>query len=178
MQCPVCKNYSLAADEPEKGLITQHCSHCGGRWIASYQYWKWKEASGKSLPEKPAEAGEALPVEDSTQAKLCPECGHFLRRYPVGHGIAFGLDRCGNCGGTWFDHNEWENLKRRNLHDDVHKIFSEIWQSQVRDTEHQQAMTAFYREKFGEADYQKMLEIKEWIDNHPHQAELKAFLHL
>ena len=176
MHCPVCKNYSLAADEPEEGLAAQSCSHCQGRWIASFQYWKWKDASGKSLPEKPADPSGELPVQDNKKAKLCPECGHFLRQYPVGHAMAFGLDRCGNCGGVWFDQNEWETLKSRNLHDDVHKIFSQIWQSQVRNEEYQQAMTAFYLKKFGEADYQKVLEIKEWIANHPHQAELRAFL--
>lgn len=178
MLCPVCQNYSLKQHEIESGLSSSSCSNCGGQWIASYQYWKWRDATGKSLPETPASEGMKAPVKNSTNAKLCPECGHFLRRFPVGHGIEFALDRCGNCGGTWFDANEWETLKSCNLHDDVHKIFSEIWQKQVRDEAHQAAMEAFYRQKFGEDGYQKAQETKVWILSHPHQAELRAFLGL
>lgn len=178
MLCPVCKNYSLTSYEVESGLSSQQCSNCGGQWIASFQYWKWRDASGKSLTESPAADSGQCRAEDNTSAKLCPECGHFLRRFPVGHGIEFGLDRCGNCGGMWFDANEWEVLKGRNLHDDVHKIFSEVWQKQVRDEEHLAAMEAFYKEKFGEGGYQKAQEIKTWIETHPHNAELRAFLGL
>ncbi len=176
MLCPVCKNCSLRAQEIDPGLTSSHCPDCGGRWIASYQYWKWREKTGKSLAEKPTEAGIKPPVKDSAAAKLCPECGHFLRRFPVGHGIEFTLDRCGNCGGTWFDANEWETLKSRNLHDDVHKIFSEIWQKQIRDEAHQATMETFYRQKFGDDGYQKAKSMKAWIQSHPHQAELRAFL--
>lgn len=176
MNCPVCKSQALSHHELEHGLKACVCSQCSGKWIASYQYWKWKESSGRSLAEETPGTASNLAVEDNTAAKLCPECGHFMRRYPVGHEAGFGLDRCGNCGGVWFDRNEWESLKGRGLHDDVHKIFSEIWQRQVRDAEHVKAMEAFYREKFGAEGYQKAQEIKTWIETHPHQAELRAFL--
>jgi Zn-finger nucleic acid-binding protein len=176
MNCPVCKNHGLVSEKLEDNLISHACHCCGGRWIGSFQYWKWKDASGKSLDEKLVGECEDLPVTDSTGAKLCPECGYFLRRFPVGHDVAFGLDRCGNCGGMWFDGNEWETLKGRGLHDDVHKIFSEIWQKQVRDTEYQKNMEAILIGKFGEDGYAKAKEVKAWLDEHPHKAELLALL--
>ena len=178
MKCPVCKNQIMTNQQLEANLSVSVCSQCSGKWIASYQYWKWKEASGRTLPAQEDVQGDDLSVEDNTAAKLCPECGHLLRRYPVGHGIDFGVDRCGNCGGMWFDANEWEVLKSQKLHDDVHKIFSEIWQRQIRDEEHQAATEAFYREKFGSDGYEKAQEIKTWIDAHPHKSELRAFLGL
>lgn len=178
MNCPVCKSMSLFHKQLENQLLASQCSTCGGRWIASYQYWKWKEQSGGRLPNPPDPPEGELPVADSTGAKLCPECGHFLRRYPVGADLDFSLDRCGNCGGMWFDKNEWEALKARDLHDNVHKIFSEIWQSRIRDTRRQQALEQMYREKFGPADYEKIKDIKNWFAGHPRQAELKAFLNL
>ncbi len=178
MNCPVCKEQVMSSHPLEANLSAQVCGRCSGKWIASYQYWRWKEVSGKSLLANHASAAGDIPVEDNTGAKLCPECGHFLRRFPVGQGLGFGLDHCGNCGGTWFDANEWENLKGRSLHDDVHKIFSEVWQNQVRSDEHQAAMEAFYKEKFGEDGYQKAKDLKAWIDTHPNQAELRAFLGL
>lgn len=178
MKCPICKNYALVVKALEQNLSSQQCPHCNGRWIGSFQYWKWRDASGKSINENTVSDSSDCSAKDSTGAKLCPECGHFLRRYPVGHGIAFGLDRCGNCGGMWFDQNEWEMLKKQNLHDDVHKIFSEIWQRQLRDEEHQAKMETFYKEKFGPDDYQKARDIKHWVDTHPNNTALRAFLGL
>lgn len=152
------------------------CNKCRGRWLGSYHYWKWRDKQGKSLPELPKAERADLPVADSQAAKLCPECGHILIRYPVGYEIDFQLDRCGNCGGVWFDKNEWEVLESRNLHDDVHKIFSAVWQAAVRKETHEKTMQEFYREKFGAADYQKIQEIKSWINNHRLSHELYAFL--
>ncbi|MHC4551893.1 MAG: zf-TFIIB domain-containing protein [Planctomycetota bacterium] len=178
MNCPVCKDQALTRQPLETNLCSCACEKCKGKWVASHQYWKWKESSGKALTANKPVPGADLPVEDSTGAKLCPECGHFLRRFPVGQGLGFDLNHCGNCGGTWFDANEWENLKNRGLHDDVHKIFSEVWQNQVRSDEHTAAMEAFYKEKFGDEGYRKAVDLKAWIDTHPHNAELRAFLGL
>ncbi len=177
MNCPVCKQMTLFQKELEKHLPVRECNGCGGRWISSYHYWKWKEQSGGDLAAAQP-AGEEPPVRESTGVKLCPECGRFLRRWPVGEGLAFGLDRCGNCGGMWFDRNEWEALRQRGLGGHVHQIFSEIWQHRLRKEEKTRAMEQFYRGKFGPADYQKALETKAWIDTHPHRAELRAFLKL
>ncbi len=176
MDCPVCKVGGLFLKEVESDLVGLECRQCEGRWIQSYQYWKWRDGLGDDAPEVPAGEVKELDVDDSTAAKLCPECGHILIRHPVGHGISFELDRCGNCGGTWFDHNEWENLKSRNLHDDVHLIFSTIWQKEVRRQEHEQAMEDFYAGKFGAEDFEKLKEIKAWINGHALKKEVRAFL--
>jgi Zn-finger nucleic acid-binding protein len=178
MNCPVCKGYALNVSKLEKGLVAHSCNKCGGSCIGSYHYWQWKDKTGKSLEEKPASDGVDLPSIDSTKAKTCPECDRFLRHFPVGHDIEFGLDRCGNCGGTWLDQNEWKMLKSRNLHDDIHQIFSHIWQAQAKDQEHQKVMDDFYKQKFGESDFEKFKEIKTWLGNHDLQSELKAFLKL
>lgn len=178
MNCPVCKEKPMSPRPLEANLSAHVCNQCEGKWIASYQYWRWKELTGKSLlSNHPTPTGD-VPVTDNTKAKLCPECGHFLRRFPVGQGLGFELDHCANCGGTWFDANEWENLKGRGLHDDVHKVFSEVWQNQLRSDQHAAAMEAFYKEKFGEDGYQKAKDLKAWIETHPHNAELRAFLNL
>lgn len=175
MNCPVCRKQPLKVQDIESGLKSQECPNCRGQWIGSYMYWKWKEATGKTLSVEPKDIGE-LAVHDNTAAKLCPECGHFLRRYPVGKELGFSLDRCGNCGGTWFDQNEWEALKARGLHKDVHLVFSNMWQNQIRDRQRQQAAEAVYKRIFGPEDYTRISEVKDWLSKHPQRAELKAFL--
>jgi Zn-finger nucleic acid-binding protein len=176
MNCPVCKTARLSFVDMDSDLKALACPQCQGRWVQSYQYWKWHDKHGSSLPEIPLPADRTLPVTDSHTAKLCPECGHFLTRFPVGHGLEFGLDRCGNCGGMWFDRNEWEILKNRNLHDNVHLIFSAIWQDQIKTELQIKSRENFYKTKFGPSDYQKIKEIKSWIDQHPLASELYAFL--
>lgn len=176
MYCPICKHTAMHRNQLEADLTAYECSQCSGRWIASYQYWQWQEKSGKSLLASSASDNTSLAVQDNPKAKLCPECGHFLRRFPVGHGVEFLLDHCGNCGGIWFDKNEWEVLKSCGLHDDVHKIFSEIWQNQVRQEQQTRAVEEMYKTRFGPADYAKITDIKQWLQTHPLRSELLAFL--
>ena len=176
MNCPVCKSRSLSVEEIEPNLKGLICKNCRGQWIHSYQYWKWHEKFSKSIPEKPYDSDDKLPVQDSTTAKICPECRHILIHFPVGHELDFTIERCANCGGMWFDNNEWQALKQKNLHDDVHLIFSAIWQSQIRKESHRKSMEEFYREKFGPQDFRKITEIKHWLQNHSCRSELLAFL--
>lgn len=176
MYCPICKGSALHKAEVEAGLAAMVCGKCNGKWVQSYQYWLWRDKQGKSLPNAAVKGDEKLAVKDSTKAKLCPECGHFLRRYPVGHGIDFQIDRCGNCGGMWFDANEWEILVGRGLHDDVHKMFSAIWQGQVLKEQKAKSMREHYLQKFGPADFQKASEIRTWLHNHKLVSELFAFI--
>lgn len=176
MQCPVCKTAEMAARELEAELVSKQCPSCGGNWLPSYQYWKWREQHGPTLPELPPEAGLHITVTESDRPKLCPECGHILLPYRIGHALAFALDRCGHCGGIWFDQNEWEILKSRNLHDEIHRIFSHIWQAEIWSEERRKAREQRRLERFGEEDWAEIRRIKAWIEAHPRRQEILAFL--
>ena len=180
MNCPICKGSVLHKAQMETGLAAMACSKCSGKWVQSYQYWLWHDMQGKKLPDASAKdtacAAELHTLQDSKNAKLCPECGHFLRRYPVGHEIDFQLDRCSNCGGIWFDANEWEVLVQRGLHNNVHMMFSAIWQGQVLKEQKSKSMREHYLQKFGLADFQKASEIRQWLLNHKLSSELYAFI--
>ena len=115
-------------------------------------------------------------MNEAGKAKLCPECGRFLTRAKVGHGVGFHLDRCGACGGTWFDANEWEVLRARNLHDDVHFIFSAAWQAHVARREREEAHERLMAEKLGDADWAEVKRIRAWLHGHPQRSQLYAAL--
>jgi Zn-finger nucleic acid-binding protein len=176
MQCPVCENSVLKHQELDKGLMAKHCLQCEGSWLPSFQYWRWLEKHGERLPEKETEEGCFLPPADSKAGKLCPECGRFLTAQQVGHGVAFRLDRCATCGGIWFDKNEWATLKNRNLHDEVHLIFSAAWQSARK----KQARSETYEQRIhtilGDSDYQHILEFQEWLKAHPQKSSIMSYL--
>jgi len=177
MKCPVCKTQELDLSLLENNLTARHCDKCSGNWILSFEYWKWREQHKESLPE--ASAGQTLPPNPTTGAligKLCPECDKILIKYRVGHGANFSIDQCGNCGGVWFDKDEWEALKARGLHDDVYTIFTASWQSQVRSQETRRAQEEIYRKKFGDEVFDEIKRMKEWIAEHPRKQEILAYL--
>ncbi len=179
MKCPVCKTEELALSALEGLLSSRHCNKCGGNWIQSFEYWKWREHHREKLPEFEESAAAPAPNPPATGAlvvKHCPECRSILVRYKVGHGFSFSLDQCGNCRGVWFDKDEWEALKARNLHDDVYTIFTAPWQSQVRREESQRNQEQIYLKKFGEEGVEEIKRMKEWIDSHPRKHEILAYL--
>lgn len=174
MNCCVCKTADLQPTTLETNLPARTCPTCQGIWLSSEEYLHWLAQHG-NLPEKPP-AGDAPPPQDVPQAKICPECGHILRRYKIGHDLTFHLDRCNHCNGVWLDKNEWDVLKSHNLHDDLNLMFTNVWQMQVQQEEKQQFFEAMYTQKYGTADYAEIRRIREWLYNHPRGMELLAFL--
>ncbi len=157
-------------------LKAYRCSKCEGYWIKGFQYWKWLKAHGDTIPEKSVEFTVDLPASDSKQAKVCIECGHLMLRNKVGHGIPFYLDRCSACGGVWFDKNEWDVLKSRNLHDEIHLIFTSAWQADNREKEQQLNYEKTLSEILGEKDYEDLRKIKVLIRNHPRKDLMLGYI--
>lgn len=181
MKCPVCITAELSSATLESNLTCRHCNTCGGNWIQSFEYWKWREQNKGSIPENtvaPDDLPADLPDPKSgiLRAKFCPECSSILIRYKVGHGVSFAIDQCGHCGGVWFDKDEWESLKARNLHDDVYTIFTAPWQTKVRTQESIRVQEEIYRKKFGKEGFEEIKRMKEWIDEHPRKQEIIAYL--
>ena len=151
-----------------------YCTECNGRWLSSTSYWYWHDTLKGERPENKY-SDFTCEVHDAPQAKICPDCGRILIKFKVGHGIDFKLDHCNGCNGVWFDKNEWEMLESRNLHDEIHKIFTTAWQNEIRLEEKNKYFDDMYRQKFG-SDYPKIKEFKAWIDAHEMKATILAFL--
>jgi len=176
MKCPVCKTEELGLCPLESNLISGHCDKCGGNWIPLSEYWKWREQRKEGLPASEGQTIPPNPVTSALIAKLCPECNKILIKYRVGHGANFSLDQCGDCGGVWLDKDEWEALKARSLHNDIHLIFTAPWQDKVRSQESRRAQEELYRKKFGDEDFNEIQRMKGWIDRHPLKEEILAYL--
>lgn len=54
----------------------------------------------------------------------CPKDDHVLRAVRIGD---VRVDRCGECGGTWYDRNELRLLKDRESHQDYRWIDVDLW---------------------------------------------------
>jgi Zn-finger nucleic acid-binding protein len=174
MHCPVCTT-TLQPTTLESSLKASTCPVCGGHFILSSDYLDWRQQQGPNLEEQP-DPTPLLESTDSSGVKRCPHCQSLMFRYKVGHDIAFGVDHCGSCNSVWLDRNEWDSLKRRNLHDDINRMFTESWQRRVRAAEHRATMDTIYQEKFGAADYAEVQRVKAWLDAHPQRQAVRAFL--
>jgi len=174
MQCPVCEEKNFERVGLPSGLQALHCTECGGHWINSFQYWLWKDKQSKIVPESLVPS--ALVAQDILKPKECPECGRFLYRYDVGRETNFSIERCEHCRGIWFDKNELEILHDKNLHDEVHFVFSQPWQRRVRKEHTQQVKENALRRLIGVGSVQKVKEFKKWFITQKEQSTIIAFL--
>ena len=175
MNCPVCTVAELSLNNLESNLSSMQCAKCAGNFIRGSHYWKWLEEHKQNLPETPGDSVD-LPLADTSNLKLCPECRNIMVRYKVGHEIGFALDQCAGCKGIWFDKNEWETLRSRNLHDDIHTIFTASWQAEVAREERKKRLERIYVSKFGAEDYAEIKRVRAWLDKHERKQELLAYL--
>lgn len=173
MQCPLCKKHTMNPVDLAPGLPGSVCSECSGVWIGRSSYDAWRARQPADLPETPAEA--KVGFANAHKAKICPQCGHLLLPYRVGHGLPFSIDYCGACGGVWCDRSEWDAIKARNLHDNLHDIVSDHWQSAVRRSDVQEAIELTYQRLLG-TGYGKAAELRAWLREQPQKSLILAYL--
>lgn len=196
--CPACKSTRLQQSELEPGLKVFVCPQCRGQWIPFAEYLPWVEAGATtSAPDEsgakpddlfgavaPASApttpapGATVPAAPAAPAKvkLCPECGRFLRRYQLGMGIEFDVERCGGCAGVWCDRGKWPRLRTAGAHARLHMLFSDAWQNKLKDEQLRKRQEDRVRAILGDADFEHARDFKAWVDAHPHRATLRAVL--
>ena len=174
MECPVCEVRKFERTVLDGDLNAFKCGECGGHWVNSFQYWLWKDALPQNIEE--IACSGTYEVQDVIATKECPECGNLLQRYHVGHGTSFTIDRCEKCRGIWLDKNEWEILREKNLHDDIHFIFSQQWQKQARDEKLELSKEAMFEKYIGKDGVAKLKEFKAWYKSQKEQSMILAYL--
>lgn len=176
MNCPNCGSAELVLNEPADGLHTLRCNGCWGRWVDAQYYWEWLEKRGGNEPEQTATDTPPPRMAEVQKTRVCPHCTCLMTRYDVGHGVNFAVDRCPSCGGFWLDRGEFEQLEERGLHDDLHLMFSQTWQQQVRRQREGLAYENRMRLLLGKADYDEAFRLRDWIGKHKQRASLIAYL--
>ena len=173
--CPVCKNVELLQTELEPNLSSYNCPQCEGRWIRGKEYWDWIEKHGTRSAERVHESESLLLAEPGVPVD-CPECRFRMVKYLVGRGLDFTVDHCAGCKGIWLDRNEWEALRKRNLHDNLHTMFTEFWQAGAIREQRKKRMQQIYLDRFGEDDYSEIRRVRHWLDTKTNREELIAYL--
>ena len=169
--CPTCRTATMTSGHLETGLQTEQCATCHGYWITSARYFSYLEqAQATPLAPPPPAATEPSGM------KMCPACRKFMHYYPVGHGLSFGIDKCNTCGGVWLDAGEWEALVQATFHLHLHAISSDAWQEQVQQQVRTAHEEAAMERRLGHEDYARLVEVARWMGQHPHRAEILAYL--
>jgi Zn-finger nucleic acid-binding protein len=174
-KCPVCLTPELLRTELEPNLSSFSCYECDGHWIRGKEYWDWVETHGTNLAERLHE-NETLSLAEPGKPIDCPECRYRMTKYLVGRGLDFSVDHCAGCKGIWLDHNEWEALRKRNLHDDLHSMFTSFWQAEAHRQARKKRMEQIYIDRFGDDDYSEIKRIRLWLETKTDREGLLAFL--
>lgn len=171
MKCPLCKTQNMTSVDLASGLPGSCCDDCHGVWVPRDHYENWRI----SPRAEPVAATMPAEVVASNKAKICPQCTRLMLPYRVGHGLAFAIDACSSCGGIWLDRNEWDALRAKELHDDLHEIISAQWQAAVRRAEVEEGIEKTYRRLLGPA-YEKAHEFRTWLVTQPERQLILTYL--
>lgn len=175
MKCPVCRSISLESTELETGLRSYHCGGCNGNWIRFQDYDEWKR-NHTEFEIKPPLPGQCGLEYDFKKPCLCPDCGAIIIKYKISSKIPFSIDHCSSCNGAWLDCNEWETLVQNNLYQQMNEFFTEPWQDQLKKDMTVLRFEEHYRNKFGEAEYEKLKGVREWVQASKLRSEMIAFI--
>jgi len=174
MSCPVC-NGEFKIKRLSRYLSGQCCTSCNGVsfTLADYLYFLTRSEPIEDSIEP--DKDEFTMHEDTKNALVC-SCGQLMNKYRITHESNRRVDCCPSCHTIWLDMGEWEYLKVNHLHRCVNKIFTDSYQRKLRLEGAKATLNKNYEEQLGIADYNKLKEISEWINNNPNKSLLKAFI--
>lgn len=175
--CPNCGELSQLQPHLEgtPPLSCESCQRCGGIWITPAAYSSWLETAADTRPVATA-AVDDFELKEGPFLRRCPECSYVLGRYRVSAELPFTVERCHNCHGVWLDAHEWDLLKSHDLQQRLHAIFDAEWQDSVRQQGQRQREDERRRQVLGEADYARILEMRNWLESHGQRDLLWAML--
>jgi hypothetical protein len=159
----------------ESGLEAFHCTESGGYYIPAPAYLKWLQQQPSRLPHLPKPANANEQVHEHLHALICPESGTLMSRFKVGHGFSFSINRS-ITGGIWLDQGEWEALRERNFHDEIHLVFTAPWQKQVRTARAQALYEETLKSALGAELLNRLIALRSELLDHQHKNLALSYL--
>lgn len=174
MKSPVGSKKQMDRVELQEGLVAFRCQESGGHYIPAISYMRWLSLQPARKPHLPPNEGEQQIIQTESRAYLCPETATIMTRYKVGHGFKFSIDRS-ITGGVWFDAGEWEALRSRNFHDEIHFVFTDSWQRDVLRNDSLISRRERLEERIGTELFHRIEALKTEVKDHPNRDEIIAF---
>ncbi|MGO3055750.1 MAG: zf-TFIIB domain-containing protein [Halomonas sp.] len=174
MKCTACQQGNLVPSFIDALFRSHTCDSCRGNWILIEDYISWKERHPEHVFDD--EHIENIDAEDTVGAMLCPMTGSIMSKFRITKDHAHRIDYSAKVGGVWLNQGEWEMLVAEGLAGNLNAILTDQWQQRIRQEKTSETFENLYRSKFGDAEYQKAQEVREWLHNHSLRADLRAFL--
>jgi Zn-finger nucleic acid-binding protein len=158
---------------------SHNCNHCGGHWVMLEDYLQWREhaddkdlelVEGVSVNEEQDEA------QETKRALLCPVTGSIMLKYRISKDTSHRIDLSPSINGIWLDKGEWQLLKSNHLAGSLNKIFTAPWQRNIKEQNAAQVLEGRYQEQFGDEDYAKLKEIRNWLEDKKNRNLMVAYL--
>ena len=173
MKCTACNSGQLTPSYLEGALLIHECNNCGGILIYITDFLKWKDKLPLSTK---LEKDAVVEAQETTKAMICPVTGSLMTKFKISHDSEHKLDYSSQAAAVWLDKGEWSLLKEKGLALELSKIFTSAWQHYVRSKESEVNLADMYQEEFGEADYRKARDVKNWLNDNPNKERLIAYL--
>ncbi len=167
MNCPKCKNIDLRKrgyDSPS------NCHICGGMWI---DHDKLPEFMG-SMRSSVGEQTDANLNDDKTG--MCPLGHGVMIRTKIDIDEPFYLEKCGACGGVWFDNGEWKRVINLNLAENINELWCKSWQIKQRKEQSRKKFLELNRSFLGDQLFEELIKISEILKEHPEKGRAMALL--
>lgn len=185
LPCPRCGQASLLKTLPltwgraargAEEFPPRSCGACGGLWLPRAQMGQLAAVAasvsgGSAAPAAPVTA-ESSPDK---KAALCPAGHGLMARARTDAGFA--LDRCGACGGIWFDAGEWQAVAGSMLVEHLDQLWDPAWKKQAREGKARERELAQLTELFGEETTAMLVALAERLRGQPSANRALAFLH-
>lgn len=175
MRCPKCKQTNLLPTKLEDGLPVMGCQDCGGVLVALLYYRDWAERNSP-LSEYDPQALTKAEDSDAKTALNCAKCGRIMVKYLISGQHDNRINLCIHCDDAWLDNGEWELLKSLELAKQMPAVFTDQWQTKVRQEQSWQARITRLVNAVGEEDAAKAEDILQWLSEHPKRSVIQQFL--
>lgn len=181
MKCTSCKIGRLQPGYLDNLFPAHTCDHCGGHYVMLDDYLKWLEHTDDEIINQAQANSHELELvqEQATETKralICPMHGNIMLKYRISKDTSHRIDINPATNGIWLDKGEWALIKSHGLAGCLNKIFTAPWQKDIKEQSAAEVLAGNYLEQFGEQDYQKIKEIRKWLDGNPKRNLLVAYL--
>ncbi|MGL6159285.1 zf-TFIIB domain-containing protein [Microbulbifer sp.] len=174
-KCTSCNSGVLKPHFLDELFRAHICSACGGNWILIEDYVAWKEHNPQHTFPSDLDFAQ-VDVADSRKALLCPVSGAIMQKFRISSRSDRRVDYSPAVGGLWLDKGEWELLKSEGLAGSLNAVVTHQWQQKVRQESARGTFSEIYRQKFGEEVYEKIKDLRAWLQAQPQKADLRAYL--
>ncbi|HUJ29071.1 MAG TPA: zf-TFIIB domain-containing protein [Myxococcales bacterium] len=172
--CPKCKTVTLAPLDPARPADPEvvppsRCVHCKGVWLPH-------EAVEHHQVSAAVDVAVADPATDALPG-FCPRCRSLLTRARVEREThPFWLDKCGSCGGFWFDAGEFAAIASSEWLDHLDDLWDPVWRKRVREKRAEQRHLEELERALGKETVQHLLAAVRALKHHENRALGLSFL--